>query len=70
MKHYRKTNRKPLVELYAYVFAIMYLVGSKVFNVLDWIGNKLVYLIDNSDFFAGCVWTYVVLSAWELLTRG
>ena len=31
--------------------------------------NKLVDLIDHSDFFAGMVWTYTVMTVWELLTK-
>ena len=69
MKHYRKTNRNLLVEIYAFVYAVMYLVGGQVFRALDWMGNKMVYLIDHSDFFAGCVATAAVMTIWEMITR-
>ena len=69
MKHYKRVNRNPLVEAYAFVYAIMFTVGGQVFKALDWMGNKMVYLIDHSDFFAGCVATAAVLTVWEMLTK-
>ncbi len=69
MKHYRKTKRNPMIDVYAYLFAVMFVVGERIFRCMDWFGQKLVYLIDHSDFFAGCVVTYTVITAWELLTR-
>ena len=57
------------VTVWAFLYACGYVYGKAVVNGLDWFGRKLVDLIDHSDFFAGCVWTYVVMTAWELITR-
>ena len=60
---------KALVNVYAFLMACVMVYGKVVLDGLDWFGKKLVDLIDHSDFFAGCVWTYAVLTAWELLTK-
>lgn len=60
---------KTLVNVYAFVMGCLMVYGKVVLDGLDWFGKKLVDLIDNSDFFAGVVWTYAVLTAWELLTK-
>ena len=60
---------KVLVNVYAFVVGCAMVYGKVVFNCLDWMGKKLVDLIDHSDFFAGCVWTYAILTAWDLLTK-
>ena len=60
---------KTLVNVYAFVMGCLMVYGRVVLDGLDALGKKLVDLIDNSDFFAGVVWTYVVLTAWELLTK-
>ena len=69
MKHYRKINRNRIADVYAFIYAVLFTVGEQVFKVLDFFGKKLVDLIDHSEFFAGVVWTYTVMTAWELLTR-
>jgi len=69
MKHYRRTNKNVLVDAYAFIYAVLFIVCGHAFGTLDWIGKKLVYLIDNSDFFAGCVWTAAAFSIWEYLTK-
>ena len=51
----------------AYAMAAVY--GKGIVKGLDWLGQKLVDLIDHSDFFAGMVWTYTVMTVWELLTK-
>jgi len=70
MKNYRPTQHNVLHSVYCMVYAMCLVYGRVVFDGLDWFGKKLVHLIDHSDFFAGCVWTYAVMTAWELLTRG
>lgn len=69
MKYYKLTEHNQVHNAYAFLWACGYVYGKAVFNGLDWFGRKLVDLIDNSDFFAGCIWTYVVMTAWDLLTR-
>ena len=60
---------KTLVNGYAFFMGCIMVYGQALVNVLDKLGEKLVDLIDHSDFFAGVVWTYAVLTAWELLTK-
>lgn len=60
---------KALVSVYAFVVGCVMVYGKLVLDGLDWFGQKLVDLIDNSDFFAGCVTTAAVISVWELLTK-
>lgn len=60
---------KALVSVYAFVVGCVMVYGKLVLDGLDWFGGKLVDLIDNSDFFAGCVTTAAVISVWELLTK-
>ena len=60
---------KTLVNVYAFAMGCLMVYGKVVLDGLDALGKKLVDLIDNSDFFAGVVWTYAVLTAWELLTK-
>lgn len=60
---------KTLVNVYAFVMGCLMVYGRVMLDGLDALGKKLVDLIDNSDFFAGVVWTYAVLTAWELLTK-
>ena len=60
---------KTLVNVYAFLWACGYVYGKQIVKVFDWLGRKLVYLIDHSDFFAGCVWTYAIMTFWELITR-
>ena len=51
------------------VYAMVRVYGGEILKGLDWFGQKLVVLIDHSDFFAGAVWTYTIMTAWELLTK-
>lgn len=60
---------KTLVNVYALLMGCLMVYGRVVLDGLDALGKKLVDLIDNSDFFAGVVWTYAVLTAWDLLTK-
>lgn len=60
---------KTLVNVYAFLMGCLMVYGKVVLDGLDALGKKLVDLIDNSDFFAGVVWTYVILTAWDLLTK-
>lgn len=69
MKCYKATEHSAFHNVYAFLWACGYVYGKEVLKGLDWFGNKLVHLIDHSDFFAGCIWTYVVLTMWELITR-
>ena len=65
----KRTHTSLLESVYCMAYGMAYEYGKAVFNMLDWIGKNLVYLIDHSDFFAGVVWTLAVMTAWEVLTR-
>ena len=60
---------RTLVNVYAFFMACVMVYTKAVIDGLDWFGQKLVDLIDHSDFFAGVVWTYAALTAWDLLTK-
>ena len=60
---------KTLVNVYAFIIGCLMVYGKVVLEGLDAMGKKLVDLIDNSGFFAGVVWTYTIMTAWELLTK-
>lgn len=59
--------KKFALSVYCVLCGMVIVYGNAVIKSFDWLGKKLVDLIDNSDFFAGAVWAYVVLTAWELL---
>ena len=65
----KRTHTSLLESVYCIAYGMAYEYGKAVFDMLDWIGKNLVYLIDHSDFFAGVVWTLAVMTAWEVLTR-
>ncbi len=44
-----------LVNAYAMVYAIMFLSLRWAWHMMDKLGERLVYLIDHSDFFAGTI---------------
>lgn len=67
MKNYKPTQHGILHNAYCMIFGMCFVYGMAIFNALDWFGKKLVDLIDNSDFFAGCVTTAAVISLWELI---
>ena len=69
VKHYKATEHSLVHNAYAFLWACGYVYGKEIVKGLDWFGRKLVGLIDHSDFFAGVIWTYVVMTAWDLLTR-
>ena len=69
MKHYKRVKKNRIADVYAYIYAVLFVYGKCVWNALDWMGKKLVDLIDHSDFFAGCLWTYAIMTMWEMLTR-
>lgn len=67
MKCYKLTEHGILHNVYCVVYAMCFVYAAAIGKALDWFGKKLVYLIDNSDFFAGCVTTAAVISLWELI---
>lgn len=69
MKHYKPTQHSIFHNAYCMGYGIAWVCGREVVKALDWFGRKLVHLIDHSDFFAGVVVTYAVMTAWELLTK-
>ena len=67
-----KSVRKPtgtVEKCWCMVYGMAYVYGRAIFNGLDWFGQKLVDLIDHSDFFAGAVWTLAIMSMWEMLAK-
>ena len=56
-------------KIWCMVYAMAWVYGREILKGLDWLGQKLVDLIDHSDFFAGAVWTYTLTTAWELLAK-
>ena len=69
MKHYKPTPHNIFHTAYCMAYGMAWAYGKVIGDALDWFGKKLVHLIDHSDFFAGVVWTYAVMTAWELLTK-
>lgn len=69
MKYYKPTQHSIFHNAYCMTYGIAWVCGREVVKALDWFGRKLVHLIDHSDFFAGVVVTYAVMTAWELLTK-
>ncbi len=69
MKCYKATEHSVVHNVYAFLWACGYVYGKEVLKGLDWFGQKLVDLIDNSDFFAGAVWTFAQMTMWEMLTK-
>lgn len=69
MKYYKPTQHSIFHNAYCMAYGIAWVCGREIVKALDWFGRKLVHLIDHSDFFAGVVWTYAVMTAWELLTK-
>lgn len=60
---------KALENTYAFVVGCLMVYSKVVIDGLDWFGQKLVDLIDHSDFFAGAVFAFALVSIWELLTK-
>ncbi len=46
---------KSLVNAYCMVYAITFLSLRWIWRMMDKLGERLVYLIDHSDFFAGTI---------------
>lgn len=69
MKYYKPTQHSIFHNAYCMTYGIAWVCGREAVKALDWFGRKLVHLIDHSDFFAGVVVTYAVMTAWELLTK-
>ncbi len=46
---------KTLVNIYCMIYAIAFLSIRWAWRMMDRLGGRLVYLIDHSDFFAGCI---------------
>ena len=51
-----RTHTSLLESVYCMAYGMAYVYGKAVWNALDRFGEKLQYLIDNSNFFAGLVW--------------
>ena len=68
---YKGTRRKTGIaeKCWCMVYAMAWVYGRGILKGMDWLGQKLVDLIDHSDFFAGMVWTYTIMTIWELLAK-
>ena len=53
--HHKRHGTGTIVNAWAMIYGMTYVYGKAIGNTLDWFGEKLVYLIDHSDFFAGAV---------------
>ncbi len=51
---------RTLVNVYCMVYAITFLTVRWVWHMMDKLGERLVYLIDHSDFFAGCIFGILI----------
>ena len=58
-----------IVNAYCMIYAICYLLGRWILRQLDSFGAYMAWLCDHSDFFAGAIWTFVIMSAWQMLTK-
>lgn len=52
----KRTRTSLLESVYCMAYGMAYVYGKCVWNAIDRFGEKLEYLIDNSNFFAGVVW--------------
>lgn len=52
----KRTHTSLLESVYCMAYGMAYVYGKCVWNAIDRFGEKLEYLIDNSNFFAGVVW--------------
>lgn len=52
----KRTHTSLLESVYCVAYGMAYVYGKCVWNAIDRFGEKLEYLIDNSNFFAGVVW--------------
>ena len=66
----KRTRTSLLESVYCMAYGMAIVYGKAVLHALDWLWETLADLIDNSDFFAGCIATLAVISAMALLTRG
>lgn len=60
---------KLIVNAYCLIYACLFLFGKWVWKKLDQAGAYMEYLCDHSDFFAGCVFIYAVMLAYEWLKK-
>lgn len=54
--HHKRHGTGTIVNAWAMIYGMAYVYGKCVWNAIDRFGEKLEYLIDNSNFFAGVVW--------------
>ena len=67
-----KGGRKPTSfseKCWCMVYGMAYVYGREILKGVYGFVQKLFDLIDNSDFFAGAVWTFALMTMWEMLTK-
>lgn len=63
MKIYKVTKKSRIETLYSLLAAVLIVYSQAAGRALDRAGDGLVWLVDNSDFFAGAVFMAAVLGA-------
>ena len=63
------TKTNALEKAWCLLYGMLFVYGKAALNALDWMGVKLVELIDHNDFFAGAVWTLAAVLIFEILTK-
>ncbi len=64
-----RTKTNALEKAWCLLYGMLIVYGKAALNALDWMGAKLVELIDHNDFFAGAVWTLAAVLILEILTK-
>lgn len=64
-----RTKTNALEKAWCLLYGMCLVYGKAALNALDWMGAKLVDLIDHNDFFAGSVWTLAAVLILEILTK-
>lgn len=64
-----RTKTNALEKAWCLLYGMLFVYGKAALNALDWMGVKLVELIDHNDFFAGAVWTLAAVLIFEILAK-
>lgn len=64
-----RTKTNALEKAWCLLYGMLFVYGKAALNALDWMGAKLVDLVDHNDFFAGAVWTLAAVLIFEILAK-
>lgn len=64
-----RTKTNALEKAWCLLYGMCLVYGKAALNALDWMGAKLVELIDHNDFFAGAVWTLAAVLIFGILAK-